>query len=138
VRPNPNLTASQINSELNESIKFEVNSIQPQYFLHRDTIKSFFYEKRSLLESGEKTFAYFGVALSTFTSLASSTFNDFWIFKAKHLELGFEISCFISFLLFLKHGYSYWTHKSELSVDALTNELAKRSTAAMIRDPSFK
>ena len=136
--PNPNITASHINSELNESTKFQVNSIQPQYFLHRDTIKSFFYEKSALLNSGEKALAYFGISLSTLISLCSSTFNDLWIFKAMFFELAFDVAFVISLFLFVKYGLLYLKYKNDLGVEALTDELAKRSTASMISDPNIK
>ena len=132
--PTPNRIASHITSELNESTRFQVNLIQPQYLLYRDTIRAFFYEKKERLESGGKALAYLGISLSTFISLSSSTFNDLWFIKAKYLELGFGISFLISLFLFLKHLVLYLIHRKELEVDSLTDELARRSAATMSGD----
>ena len=132
----PNQIISGITSQLSEKVKFEVNLIQPQYLLHRDTIKSFFYEKKERLESSSKALAYFGIFLSTSISLVTSTFNDFWIFKANFLQLIFLITALISFGFFCRYIFLFFRYRKALEVDSLTDELAKRSVASMINDES--
>jgi hypothetical protein len=131
-----NQIASNITSQLNKNLTFETNLIQPQYLLHRDTIKSFFYEKKDRLESSGKALAYFSIFLSTLISLLSSTFNDVWIIKANFLETIFLVTTIVSFGLFCRYIFSYNKYKKELEVDALTDELSKRSIASMISDHS--
>jgi hypothetical protein len=136
--PTPNRIASHITSELSESTRFQVNLIQPQYLLYRDTIRAFFYEKKERLESGGKALAYLGISLSTFISLSSSTFNDLWFIKAKYLEFSFGIAFVISLLLFLKHSALYLIYRKELEVNSLTDELARRSAATMSGDQEIR
>jgi len=53
-------------------------------------------------------------------------------------ELAFDVAFVISLFLFVKYGLLYLKYKNDLGVEALTDELAKRSTASMISDPNIK
>jgi len=126
--------AKNINDTINGKLKFQRNVIPPHYYLHKDTIKSFFYEKKEQLESSSKALGWMGIFLSTLTALLTSTFNDFWEIKSKYIETAFIGITLISFVYACKYGCWYWRYRKDLEVNSLTEELGKRSTASVIND----
>lgn len=131
--PNTDI-AKSINDTINGKSKFQRNVIPPHYYLHKDTIKSFFYEKKEQLESSSKALGWMGIFLSTLTALLTSTFNDFWGIKSKYIETAFIGVTLVSFAYACKYGYWYWKYRKDLEVNSLTDELGKRSTASVINE----
>ena len=103
-----------------------VQETQPLLVLHRDTVRSFLYEKLSLLVSESRLLAYFGIEASLVSALATATFSDLWIIKASSIQGTFSAFSIIIGLLLLREIWRWWRDARGLTPTALTEELSQR------------
>ncbi len=134
----PNQIVSTITNQMYANTKFEHNETQPIYLLHRDTIRSFFHEKINLFGLAGKLSTSFGLFLSCGTTLLTSTFHETKWVKADLIENIFTILTFGALIFSIYQSIKYLTTRNELTVNALTEDLSKRSIGSMTDKPETK
>ena len=121
--------------DLYTGTNLETKDAQPFYILQRDTIRTFLHEKIGEFGISARLLGYLGVEVSIVIALATATFDDFYIFKAHHVQGTFCSFAFIFGFLILKDFKFWYSNKDNMTVDKLAENLGQRGT---ILKPSSK
>jgi len=119
---------SELVKKLYANASFQTKEVQPYYILHRDTIKSFFYEIYDRFGIGSRILGYAGILATLFTVICTATFSTFYGIDGK-IILGIMIC--LSFLvaaLMIKDFIKFKKCKGKLSVDNLVDELSSKGS----------
>lgn len=107
---------------------FEAQEVQPLFVLHRDTVKSYFHEKRTQFDEQGKLLGYLGVEITLVATLLTATFNDQYGMKGTLIQAVFFVFSIIFGLLLVASLVNWRKHKETLTVENMVDDLGKRGS----------